>query len=98
MKLLLFLFAVSLCCSALASLFGAQFAARLLGAPAVVLSGWAALGHFVTLDDDAPGGWSNPDDSKEYWHTSVMELALKSGAFAVALFVVAYLPSIRGGV
>lgn len=24
-------------------------------------AGWAFLGHVVTADDDAPGGWSSPD-------------------------------------
>jgi hypothetical protein len=98
MKAVLLLFIASLCCSVLASLLGSPPAARILGAPAVLLSGWAALGHFITIDDDAPGGWSNPDNSQAYWRTSLAELALKAGAFAVALVVVGYWPSLRSGV
>lgn len=26
-------------------------------------SAWAFFGHLITSDDDAPGGWSNPDCS-----------------------------------
>ena len=26
-------------------------------------SGWIFLGHLVTADDDAKGGWSNPEGS-----------------------------------
>ena len=53
----------------LVSILG-SIAARVLGAaslvlpiaiPALVLSGWAAFGHLVKLDDDLSGSWSNPD-------------------------------------
>lgn len=63
-----------------------------LGAPAVALSGWAFIGHLVTIDDDAPGEWSNPEGSKKLWHYSLGELALKTIIFG-ALVIVVYLQS-----
>src|SRR5262245_5977116 len=41
------------------------------------LSAWAAFGHLITIDDEAPGGWSNPEESQEVWRGSVRELAVK---------------------
>jgi hypothetical protein len=41
-------------------------------------AGWAFIGHVVTADDDAPGGWSNPDGTAPFpWG----ELALKAAIF-----------------
>lgn len=60
-----------------------------VGLPAIVFSGWAALGHLITLDDDYPGEWSNPGRSKELWRTSLLELLGKIGVFAVLLFILA---------
>ena len=97
MKVVLAVYGASLCASLLATLLGAYPAARVCGAPALVMSAWAVFGHFITLDDDAPGGWSNPDDSSEVWRASLGELAVKAGAFALALLLVAYLPAARGG-
>lgn len=59
-----------------------------LGAPALVLSGWAVIGHLVTLDEDAPGEWSNPEGSKKLWYFSLGELALKAAIFGVLVIVV----------
>jgi hypothetical protein len=47
-----------------------------LGMPAVLLTGWAFVGHLVTLDDDAPGGWSNPERSSELWRQSLLNLGI----------------------
>jgi hypothetical protein len=41
------------------------------------LSAWAAFGHLITIDDEAPGGWSNPEESQEVWRGSLRELAVK---------------------
>jgi hypothetical protein len=64
---------------------------RWVSAPALVLSGWALLGHLVTLDDDAPGGWSspaNPVQAKAFWRGSLAQLALKLVVFGgLAVFV-----------
>ena len=58
--------------------------------PALLLSGWAALGHLITLDDDFPGGWSNPEKSKRIWWASIAELLVKLGLFAVLMAITAH--------
>ena len=64
---------------------------RWVSAPALVLSGWALLGHLVTLDDDAEGGWSsptNPAEARAFWRSSLAQLALKALVFGgIAVFV-----------
>lgn len=60
-----------------------------IGLPAIVLSAWAAIGHVVTIDDDAPGGWSNPDGSTQPWRRSLAGLALKVVVALIAVLVVA---------
>ena len=77
-------FVISLVASLVVSVhFGAR-AALWCGMPALVVSAWAAIGHLVTVDDDAAGGWSNPDGSSQVWHQSLRGLALK---IAVAMLV-----------
>lgn len=83
---------LSLFASTVATLMGARSAALWLGAPALIMSGWAAAGHLITLDDDAPGGWSNPDNSSKIWHRSLGELVVKACIFAVVLLVVVFWP------
>ena len=56
--------------------------------PLVVLSGWAFFGHLITLDDDAPGGWSNPERSGAIWRRSLLQLCLKGVAFAAIVALV----------
>jgi len=69
--------------AALASVFlGYEDQAKYVAAPALVFSGWAAIGHLLTLDDDAPGEWSNPEGSKPFWRKSMFELILKFLVFA----------------
>jgi hypothetical protein len=51
--------------SGIALLLGAYSAGRLLIVPALVVSGWASIRYLVTLDDDAPGEWSNPAGSRK---------------------------------
>jgi hypothetical protein len=64
---------------------------RWVSAPALVLSGLVAIGHLVTLDDDAAGGWSSPAHPKEakaFWRRSLVELAAKVAVFGgLAWFV-----------
>ncbi|MBB3169451.1 hypothetical protein FHS30_002659 [Simiduia aestuariiviva] len=60
----------------------------LLAFPALAISGFAAFGHFITLDDDMPGEWSNPEGSKEIWHESLRWLAIKVVAFIVPFVLV----------
>ena len=56
--------------------------------------GFAALGligHIVTIDDDMPGGWSNPDGSQPFpWKELLIKAAVLVGLGLAALF-----PSVR---
>ena len=67
-------------CLALSLLWSVPYIYTLIG-----LSAWAFAGHLVTADDDAPGGWSNPDGKLPFpW----VELGLKAFVL-VALGVIA---------
>lgn len=57
--------------------------------PALVLSGWTAFGHLITLDDDYPGEWSNPEKSKTLWRRSLLQLAAEMGVFGLLVLVLA---------
>jgi hypothetical protein len=53
----------------------------------IILVGWPLVGTIITIDDDLPGGWSNPDGtvrppwkSAFFWADIVFRLAL---AFAL---------------
>ena len=89
-RIVLGLFLASSLGSVMALLAGASWW-RWVSAPALVLSGLAAIGHLVTLDDDARDGWSSPADPKEakaFWRSSLVELAAKMAVFgALAWFV-----------
>jgi hypothetical protein len=84
-KALLVLLTASYAASGIALLLGAYSAGRLLIVPALVVSAWASIGHLVTLDDDAPGEWSNPAGSRKMWFSSLGELGVKVALFAAAL-------------
>lgn len=70
-----------------ALLLGAHSSGKLLIIPALVLAGWASFGHLVSLDDDMPGEWSNPEGSRKVWLTSVAGLGVKLALFAGALML-----------
>jgi len=72
---------------AVARLYSPSLAFK-IGIPALVATGWAFFGHLVTLDDDAPGGFSNPQASPRFWHSSLIELLLKAGLFGLVCFLV----------
>ena len=61
-----------------------------LGIVALVLFvGWPVIGTLVTLDDDMPGGWSNPDGRAiPEWRTLRwnLEILLCRGSIVVACF------------
>ena len=90
-RILIGIFFASCLGSVVALLSGASWW-RWVAAPALLFSGWAALGHLVTLDDDASGGWSSPADAAEakvFWRSSLVELAAKLLVFGgVVWFVV----------
>ena len=76
-------------CSVVASLaafaVGARTLAGYLALPGLLLSGMAFLGHLVTLDEDAAGGWSNPNNSRAIWRSSLAQLGVKFLAFLLVL-------------
>jgi hypothetical protein len=84
-KIVLGLLAASYIGSGVALLTGAHHLGTVLILPALLVSGFAALGHLVTLDDDMPGEWSNPAGSRKVWLSSLAELGVKLSAFAIAL-------------
>ena len=59
------------------------------------LSIWSLLGHLVTLDDDMPGGWGNPEGSKKIWTHSKKELFIKL-LIAIGIYaLIAIFPGIK---
>ena len=60
----------------------------MLGGPAFILAGWMFAGHLVTLDDDAPGGFSNVDASPVVWRRSRIEAFVKGVLFVFVAVVV----------
>jgi hypothetical protein len=55
----------------------------------VFLVMWLVLGLLVTIDDDLPGGWSNPDGKtpppwkfREFWGEFLLRAALSAIGFA----------------
>jgi hypothetical protein len=79
-----------------AFLFGARSLGNWVAAPAIILSGWAAFGHLITLDDDMPGGWSNPERSRAFWFKSLGQLAVKFAIFAGVFWLFATLQARAG--
>lgn len=72
------------CLSALVAFYlDGPLLGTVLAAPALLLSGWAFVGHLVTLDDDMPGEWSNPERSRSIWYGSIVELLIKSVLFGI---------------
>ena len=68
-------------------MLGAHSVGNWMGGLALVFSGWAVIGQLVTLDDDMPGGWSNPDRSRALWSKSVGQLAIKMVIFGGVLWL-----------
>ena len=69
--------AVSFGSAVVAFLFGAHVLGTWLAGPALILLAWAVIGHLITLDDDMPGEWSNPQGSRRAWYASLGELFVK---------------------
>lgn len=81
-RIVIGIFVASVLAATVAVFVGYHSQAKYIAAPALVFSGWAALGHLVTLDDDAPGEWSNAEGSKALWYRSLGELIIKVVVFA----------------
>jgi hypothetical protein len=75
---------ISMLLSLAAHLLGHSAVAAFVIAPAVLALGFASAGHLVTVDDDAPGEFSNPDGDRIFWQTSLRHLIGKFSAFAAA--------------
>jgi hypothetical protein len=70
----------------LSALWRVPYIFTFVGVAALVLAG-----HVATVDDDMPGGWSNPDGSRPFpW----AELLIKAAVVAV-LALLALVPGIR---
>ena len=55
-------------------------------------SAWALFGHLITADDDASGGWSNPDGSLPFpW----LALFTKALVFITLCALAFFVPAIR---
>lgn len=53
---------------------------------------WAFAGHLITIDDDVPNGWSNPDGSIPFpW----AQLAIKGAVLLALLGLVFLIPALR---
>ena len=91
-QIALAIFLASLAGSAIASLFNSRLVAIALGLPALLLAVWTFFGHFVTLDDDMPDGFSNPDGSRRFYYRSFTELAVKGLILAATVWLIVYWP------
>jgi hypothetical protein len=53
---------------------------------------WIFAGHLITIDDDFPGGWSNPDGSSPLpWR----ELAIKTAVLLGLVGLIFFFPALR---
>ncbi|NEZ02539.1 hypothetical protein G4Y73_00075 [Wenzhouxiangella sp. XN201] len=81
---------VTLVAIALSWGFGVAYYYTLLG-----FLGWLVAGHLLTLDDEEPGGFSNPDGSRGIWRSSLLELAAKASVLAAAVLLLVLFPSLH---
>ena len=58
------------------------------------LAAWMAFGHLITLDDDMPGEWSNPEGDKKLWRSSLAVMAVKFLVFAALVAIALSFPSL----
>jgi hypothetical protein len=59
---------------------------------AIGFAAWAFAGHLITIDDDLPGGWSNPNGDIPFpW----AELAIKATILFSLLGLVFLVPSLQ---
>ena len=87
-KIILSALVVSYLLAVIFTVIGQSPMAKIAGTPAIVLLAWSSLGHFITLDDDMPGEWSNPEGSKKYWRESLLELGAKVVLLIILLVVI----------
>jgi hypothetical protein len=87
-RLVLIIYGVSLLLAVAAACIGLRDWVVTLSLPALALSGLAVAGHVTTMDDDAPGGYSNPDGDIEMWAESVRKLKWKFLTLCLAVAAV----------
>jgi hypothetical protein len=79
-------FSATIAAVALSALWRVPYIFTFLGVATIVLAG-----HIVTIDDDLPGGWSNPDGAQGFLWS---ELVIKASV-VVVLGLLALSPSVR---
>jgi hypothetical protein len=85
-RIAILLLASTLAAIGLSALWRVPYIFTFVGVAALVLAG-----HVATIDDDMPGGWSNPDGSQPFpW----AELLVKAAVVGV-LALLALVPGVR---
>lgn len=54
--------------------------------------GWLVAGHLITIDDEGPGGCSNPEGDRKIWRGSLLELVVKASVLAAAVLLLVLFP------
>ncbi|HVP76382.1 MAG TPA: hypothetical protein VMV04_00660 [Thermodesulfobacteriota bacterium] len=76
-------------CAILSILFSVPYIYTIAG-----LAGLIFAGHLITIDDDMPGEWSNPEGSKKIWRSSMLELLVKFLVAAAILTLAVVFPKL----
>ena len=61
----------------------------------LIILGWSSIGQLVTLDDDLPGGWSNPDGDPAITREAIIWLISTVGAFGGVFWLMRTYPHIQ---
>ena len=61
----------------------------------LIILGWSSVGQLVTLDDDLPGGWSNPDGDPMVARQAKLWLAATAAAFVFVFWLMLKFPHIQ---
>ena len=88
-QLLITILVVVLIAVAMSHWFQVPYAITVLG-----ILAWTAFGHLITLDDDIPGKWSNPEGSQVVWRQSKLALVVKFIVFIAFFAVISLVPEI----
>jgi hypothetical protein len=61
----------------------------------LILLGWGAFGQLITLDDELPGGWSNPEGDPAIARQAKTWLTSTVAAFGVVFWLMCTYPHIK---
>ena len=61
----------------------------------LIILGWSSLGQLVTIDDDLPGGWSNPDGDPVVARQATLWLAATVAAFVLVFWLMLKFPHLQ---